>query len=173
MPNKPKIEQFDVTALIHRPRHLEAMGMLTVEITHMERAVAEMLGIIMGTHFAIAEVIYFTVNSGIARMDIVRNIASLVLATLPKDLKKANNLIERAKAVMGKRHAIIHSFWMIGENEDAIRREKLGEYRNSRIAVASLSDLRQQVRDVSITDERYLSILQRVWRHSPAKGRRS
>jgi hypothetical protein len=37
----PKIQQVEVTALIHRPRHLEAMGVLTVEITHMERALTD------------------------------------------------------------------------------------------------------------------------------------
>jgi hypothetical protein len=151
-----KIQQVEVTALIRRPRHLEAMGVLTVEITHMERAISELLGIILGTHFAIGEVLYFTVNSGIARMDIVRNVAPLVLNKLPNDLKKVNKLIDRAKAVMGKRHAIIHSFWMLGENDDDIRREKLGEYRNKRIAVVSLTELKQQISDVQkLTNELY------------------
>jgi hypothetical protein len=156
MTKTPKIEQLDITALTHRPAHLEAMGTFAVEITHMERALSEMLGIIMGTHFAVAEVIYFTVNSAIGRMDIVRNIAELVLVSLPKDRKKVISLVERGKAVMGRRHAVIHSFWMLGDTPDAIRSEKLGEFRNKRIGVLSLKDLKQQVRSVQVlTNEIY------------------
>lgn len=103
---KATIETMDVTALIKRPRHLEAIGTLTVEITHMERAISELFGVIMGIHFFLGEAIYFTVNSGIARMDIVRNIAPMVLFKFPEDLKKVNKLLEKAKAVMGKRHAV-------------------------------------------------------------------
>jgi len=84
---KPVIETMDVTALIKRPRHLEAIGTLTVEITHMERAMSELFGVIMGIPFFLGEAIYFTVNSGIARMDIVRNAADMVLCSLPDDLR--------------------------------------------------------------------------------------
>ncbi len=43
-------------------------------------------------------------------MDIVRNAAQMVLIVLPDELKAVNKLIDRAKAVMGKRHAVIHYF---------------------------------------------------------------
>jgi hypothetical protein len=151
---KPVIETMDVTALIKRPRHLEAIGTLTVEITHMERAMSELFGVIMGIPFFLGEAIYFTVNSGIARMDIVKNATDMVLCSLPDDLKKVNKFIERAKAAMGKRHAVIHSFWMLAENGEDIRREKLGEFRQGRIAVVSLADLERQIDAVQrITNE--------------------
>jgi hypothetical protein len=146
--NQPDTEQIDITALVHRPRHLEAIGMLTVEITHMERAVSEMFGVIMGIHFFLGEAIYFTVNSGIARMEIVANAADLVLFSLPDELKKVKRLLERGKACMGKRHAIIHSFWMLNDVTEDIRREKLGKFRKTSVAVVTLAELKQQIRDV-------------------------
>jgi hypothetical protein len=150
------IETMDVTALVKRPRHLEAIGTLTVEITHMERAMSELFGVIMGIHFFLGEAIYFTVNSGIARMDIVRNAAAMVLCSLPDDLKKVNKFVERAKAAMGKRHAVIHSFWRLAENGEDIRREKLGEFRRDRVAVVSLTELKKQIEGVQkITNEVY------------------
>jgi hypothetical protein len=146
MAKPPESEPLEFTALVRRPQHLQAIGMLTVEITHMERATSGLFGTIMGIHFFLAEAIYFTVNSGIARMDIVRNAAQMVLIALPDELKAVTKLIERAKAVMGKRHAIIHHFWMLDIDSEDIRSEKLGEFRNKRISVVSLAELNQQIR---------------------------
>jgi hypothetical protein len=150
--DQPKIpeadEVMDISALIQKPEHVHAIGMLTVEITHMERALAEMFTTIVGISFVLGETIYFTVNSGIARMDIVKNVAPLVLGQLPKDLQTVNKLIERAKAAMGKRHAVIHSFWMLSENGEDIRRQKFGDYIKGPIATVSLEDLNSQVEQV-------------------------
>ena len=89
-------------------------------------------------------------------MDIVKNAAAMVLCSLPDDLKKVNKFIERAKAAMGKRHAVIHSFWMLAENGEDIRREKLGEFRRDRVAVVSLAELEKQIEGVQkITNEIY------------------
>lgn len=147
MSQSSEIESIDISALVRRPKHLEAIGLITVEITHMERALSEVFGTILGVHFFLGEAIYFTVNSGIARMDIVRNAADLVLCSLPAELKKVIKLLERARAVMGKRHAIIHSFWALSDTRDQIRREKLGGFRRQRVAVVSLSELKQQILD--------------------------
>lgn len=144
---KSESEPLEFTALVQRPKHLQAIGMLTVEITHMERAVSELFGTIMGVHFFLGEAIYFTVNSAIARMDIVRNAAQMVLVSLPDELKAVNKLVDRARAVMGKRHAIIHHFWMLDISSKDIRSEKLGEFKNKRISVVTLTELRQQIRD--------------------------
>jgi hypothetical protein len=152
MPN----ESLEFTALVQRPQHLQAIGMLTVEITHMERAVSELFGTIMGIHFFLGEAIYFTVNSAIARMDIVKNAAQMVLVSLPQELKVVNKLIDRGKAVMGKRHAVIHYFWMLDIESEDIRSEKLGEFRNKRVSVVSLTELRQQIRDCrTLTNDIY------------------
>jgi hypothetical protein len=153
---RPIIETMDVTALTRRPQHLEAIGTLTVEITHMERAVSELFGVILGMHFFLGEAIYFTLNSGIARMDLVKNTAPLVLSKSLDEQKKVEKFIERAKAVMGKRHAVIHSFWTLAEHGEDIRREKLGEFKKARIAVVTLAELRQQIEDVQrLTNEIY------------------
>ena len=153
---KPAMETMDVTALIKRPRHLEAIGTLTVEITHMERAISELFGVIMGIHSFLGEAIYFTVNSAIARMDIVRNVAPMVLFKFPDDLKKINKFLGRATSVMGKRHAVIHSFWMLSEKGEDIARERLGEFRKSRMTVVTLTELNKQIEDVQrLTNEIY------------------
>ncbi len=49
-PKLPESEPLPFTALVRRPQHLQAIGMLTVEITHMERAMSELFGTIMGIH---------------------------------------------------------------------------------------------------------------------------
>ena len=142
---KLAIETIEVSALIKRPKHLEAMGLLTVEITHMERAISDLFSTVMGIHFFLAETIYFTANSAIARMDIVGNAAPMVLSGLPADLKKVQKLIGRAKATMGKRHAVIHSFWMLSDQGEHLTREKLGEFKNRRIKVVALAELEDEI----------------------------
>jgi hypothetical protein len=89
-------------------------------------------------------------------MDIVRNAAPLVLSQLPDDLKKVNKLIDRAKALMGKRHSVIHSFWMLSGKGEDIAREKLGEFRKARMTVVTLSELNQQIDSVqALTNDIY------------------
>jgi hypothetical protein len=117
-------------------------------------------------------------------MDIVRNSAELVLHSLPGDLKQVIKFIDRAKSSMGKRHAIIHSFWMLAENGEDIYREKLGEFLRTRTAVVSLSDLERQIETVqTLTNDIYkycgrfrtahpkeIGTLGTYWEPTPAKA---
>jgi hypothetical protein len=133
-----------VSALINRPKHLQAIGLLSVEIARLERSIGELLGTILGMHVLVAEAIYFTPNANIARMDIVSNVAPLVLNKYPRKVKRINRFIQRAKAVMGKRHEIIHAFWVLAESGENIRREKMGAMR---VHTVTLTDLESQVLD--------------------------
>ena len=133
------------TALIRRPKHVQAIGILSVEIAHMERALAELFRTITDTHFLLAETIFFSSNSSIARMDLIINAASMVLVAFPAKIKRVNRLVSRAKAVMGKRHDIVHAFWFLAEKGDDIRAEKLGAFRYK---TCTLEQLEKQIEDV-------------------------
>ena len=147
------LNDLQVTALVQRPKHAQAIGILTIEISRLERSISELLGTILGMHFLLAEAIYFTPNSNIARMDIISNVAPLALNQHPKKVKRINRFNERAKAAMGKRHQIIHYFWTLSETGDDIRGEKMGGFR---LKTFSLKQLEAQILDVQkLTTEIY------------------
>lgn len=133
------------TALVGKPKYLQAIGLLSVEIAHLERALAEMLASIMGAHWLVADAIFFASNSSIARMDIIARVAPLVLASLPSELKKVEAFLKRAKAVMGKRHDVVHAYWSLAERGKHVDRMKLGGYSRKPV---TLTELKTMVRDV-------------------------
>jgi hypothetical protein len=139
------------TALVRRPKHVRAIGILSIEIAHMERALSDLFRAITDIHFLVAESIFFTSNSSIARMDIISNVAPLVLTQFPAKIKRINRLIARAKSAMGKRHDIIHAFWFLDEKGEDIRAEKLGAFRYK---TYTLQQLESQIEDIrSLTED--------------------
>jgi hypothetical protein len=136
------------TALIHRPKHVQAIGILGVEIAHMERALSDLFRAITDIHFLVAESIFFTSNSSIARMDIISNVAPLVLSQFPAKVKRINRLIERAKSAMGKRHDVIHAFWFLAEKGEDIRAEKLGAFRYKTYTLKQLEEQIENIRSL-------------------------
>lgn len=128
------------SALINKPEHLAAIGLVSVEIAHLEEAMASLFRAISGVHWLIADAIYYTPNAAMARMDIVSNVAPLTLHAHKRHLCKVNRFIERAKAAMGKRHQIMHSLWTLSDDMENLYRLKLPTF-NGRTEV-TLKDLR-------------------------------
>lgn len=127
------------SALINKPEHLAAIGLVSVEIAHLEEAMASLFSAISGVHWLVANAIYYTPNAAMARMDIISNVAPLTLHAHKRHLDKVNRFIERAKAAMGKRHQIMHSLWTLSEDRENLYRLKLPTF-NGRTEV-TLKDL--------------------------------
>jgi hypothetical protein len=139
-------DEIEVSALIERPAHVHAIGMLTVEISNLERYLSDLFGEILGIHFAIAATIYFTPKAAMARMDVISNVTSLCLEPFPKYIKAVNRVIERAKMVMGKRHRLIHDAWVLSEDGDEVARIE-GAFLQAPKTV-TLAELRQTVEQI-------------------------
>jgi len=85
------------SALVGKRKYLQAIGLLSVEIAMLERALGELLATILGTHWLIADAVFFASNSSIARLEIISRVSRLVLCGLPKDLKRVEGFLKRAK----------------------------------------------------------------------------
>jgi hypothetical protein len=139
-------DEIEVSALIDRPEHVHAIGMLTVEISNLERYLSDLFGAMLGIHALIAETIYFTPKAAMARMDVISNVASLCLQPFPKHLKAVNRIIERAKAAMGKRHRLIHDAWVLSEDGNEVARIESPFLQAPK--TVTLAELRQTVEQI-------------------------
>ena len=102
----------------------------------------------LGVQWPIGDTIFFATNSSIARLEIISRIASIVLITHPEEKKKVDAFVKRAKAVMGKRHDIIHAMWMLAERGTHVERLKLGSFTTGRVKV-TLKELEAISQDVA------------------------
>ena len=99
------------------PKFVHAIGMITIENASLESMLAELLGATLGIHLEIGRALFFTPKAAIARVDLIENVASASLANHPDVLTKVRAITKRSKAVMGKRHKLIHSIWGVDEFE--------------------------------------------------------
>jgi hypothetical protein len=74
-------------------------------------ALSTMLGQFLGVAPNIAQTVYLTPRSTIARLDVLTNVAAIVLPAKSDALRSVQGLIKRAKKVLGKRHVLVHTAW--------------------------------------------------------------
>jgi hypothetical protein len=96
----------------------------------------------------------------------------MVLVAFPAKIKRVNRLVSRAKAVMGKRHDIVHAFWFLAEKGDDIRAEKLGAFRYKTYTLEQLEKQIEDVRELSEDIREFCSDFKRE-HPGPAKTRES
>jgi hypothetical protein len=95
--------------------HVRAIGMITVENSSLEALLADLLAVILKVRPDMGFALFYSPKASIARLDLITN--AIAIAYIPKNptRKKIEKIIERSRAVMGKRHDVNHSLW--AENE--------------------------------------------------------
>jgi hypothetical protein len=93
------------------PKHVQAIGMISIEHASLESMLAELLGAVIGVYLPIGTTLFYTPKSSIARLELISNVAPETMGRNPELLRQIKAVIKRSKAVMGKRHDIIHSLW--------------------------------------------------------------
>jgi hypothetical protein len=152
----PRIDWPDLSSqLIHFPAYVHAIGMMVVEMTSMEVMLGDVLGSLLNLNDGESHQIYFTPKATIARIDVLANLVSCEpFATFPTVRKATNAVVKRAKALMGKRHSIIHAHWIVlgdGQMVGRLRPPFESENGPEEVKLTDLetlvSDIRQLTRD--------------------------
>jgi hypothetical protein len=132
------------------PEHVRAIGMISIENANLEYELADLFSRILQIHPRVGRAIYLTPKSAIARIEIFENASKAVLS--PKTdsenlaaafLEKALCIASRARAVVGKRHEIIHDGWGVDSQTGNVLRIPTKRAQ----APVPLADLQNLVRD--------------------------
>jgi hypothetical protein len=137
-----------VSTLEAHPEHVRAIGMVTIEIANLDLELGGLLGSLLRLSRKGGQIVYLTPNAGIARVKIVENLAKSVLQPKSTGLKRIEELLVRAKAIIGKRHEYIHNAWGSDDPESGdpahIRRVKLpamGDGDSKPVPITELHDI--------------------------------
>jgi hypothetical protein len=99
---------------VHFPAYVHAIGMMVVEMTSLEVMLGDLLAALLGLEHGEAHQIYFTPKAAIARIDVLANLVECdAFNDFPAIRKGTTAIAKRAKALMGKRHDVIHAHWYV------------------------------------------------------------
>ena len=130
----------------------EAIGMISIENSNMEIALAGLFGRVCFISQRVAIAIYLTPNSAFARIAVFEKAAEAALA--PRDgfkgvtdqakrrqdcLDRTLKIASKARSLIGKRHQIIHEQW--GISGDEVHRRPLGAIEYTPMPINELTDL--------------------------------
>jgi len=120
----PQIEWPDLSShLVHFPDYVHAIGMMVVEMTSLEVMLGDLLGALLGLDQGESHQIYFTPRATMARIDVLTNLVECDAFDNFSAVRKGTNAIaKRAKALMGKRHEVIHTHWYVRHDNQMVGR---------------------------------------------------
>jgi len=99
------------SALERRPKHVLAIGMISVEIGNLEITLGELLGALLHISRPIGTALYLTPNANMARLQMLENVCELSLVPKSARYKEVSRIISEARAVIGRRHEYMHNLW--------------------------------------------------------------
>src|SRR6266852_2707826 len=111
MTRSPQSKWRTGSALITRPDHVHAIGMVTIELANLEIALGGLLGALLHVSPDVGRLVYLTPLTGFGRIAVIENLVAATLREGSKGRRLIDGLLERSKAIMGKRHNLIHGAW--------------------------------------------------------------
>jgi hypothetical protein len=161
-PNAPYVSLLET----HAPQYLSAIGTLSVEIVHMEVALASLLGAMTRLPPNVAQTIYFAPQSTGLRIAIVKASAKECLRAYPHHLGPAKRCCEDASRLSNKRNEIIHQAWGLNADGDISSSAlPISEASTKHIPLSQIEDVVHRLRllmarlrdliDVIATDQTY------------------
>jgi hypothetical protein len=91
--------------------HVHAIGMISIELANLELFMGQMLAALIGIDPYLGEIIYLTPKTGIGRIAVLENAMDYLLVEGSTGHKYLGSLLGKAKAVMQRRHDLIHVVW--------------------------------------------------------------
>ena len=136
------------SAMERFPEHVSAIGMISIEIANLEIMLSLLLSHLLNVSGQLAHAVYFTPRANIARLEMITNVMSIVLAgDENKYLRnKIEKLISRTTTVMGKRHDTIHNSW--GAFMDDVARISLPHQKDEGLKIVPITELTDLLRDI-------------------------
>lgn len=147
-----KKERLHQSTLERSPKHVQAIGMIAIEITNLEISLGELLGALLHVNSHVGRIVYLTPQAVAARLSIIENVAIESLVDGSRGLDTISSIVKRARAVMGRRNELIHIAWGVqGEDmSEVITIPPLEFHKTSSkpVPLKELRDLIERIRDL-------------------------
>jgi hypothetical protein len=136
------------------PDHLSAIGLIAIEITNLEHVLGTLLAAIIDAPEAFGQIIYLTPKAAIARLETLENVIAYLLVRNSEAANRLQTIAKRARALIGKRHRIVHGTWGISDGVVSVygvppkEDEKPEPYSVERLK-RTVSDIRDLVDDIA------------------------
>lgn len=131
------------------PEHVQAIGMISVEIANLEILLGELLAALLHVDPHFGRLVYLTPQSFAGRLSILKNVTSDTLVENTSGRKHIDRLIEKAERLIVKRHRMIHDSWGTdATNPKKIVRRSLPYKESNPAKPVPISDLTDMVEDI-------------------------
>jgi hypothetical protein len=132
--------------LENHPQHVQAIGMLSVEIGVAELLLGKLLGALLGLAHDLGEIIYMTPKSYTGRLEILENVAARCLQPKSEGLGRIGTLIKRTRTRIQYRNDMTHSGWgVLKSDRTVVTRRPFPFTENSKAEVVPVSELDDQI----------------------------
>jgi hypothetical protein len=147
------------SALEKFPEYARLIGMVNIEISNLETTMGRLS--LLNVHGSVGQTIYLTPKSAFARLEILENVVNMVIAK-EGGQKTLIKIVARTKAVLGKRHEIIHGLWGVTNDKVGIYAVPVVEddAKPKEISVKYLKDVIHDIRGLVMAAEIQIPLLQ-------------
>jgi hypothetical protein len=114
-PKKPDEEWRTVSVLVSRPDHVHALGMISIELGHLEGMLGCLLGALLHISPDIGRLIYLAPRAALGRIAIIEHVLDVTLKDGSETRAAIEKNLRKAKAILGKRHDFIHGRWGLSD----------------------------------------------------------
>jgi hypothetical protein len=161
------------------PKHVNAIGMISIENANLDLMFGVFLARVLGVPAEIGQALYLTPKSAMGRIEMIENVGKLAFpihrtddldpeprAALEstnvirlKDVQRVMALTKRARSIINKRHSIIHDAWGLQQDTSEVARRPLPIKLDAIPQPVSLHSLTEIIRDIraAIDDVRELA----------------
>lgn len=164
------------------PKHVHAIGMISIENANLEIALANLMATVLFMPQHVSHAIFFTPRASALRLQILRESAKAHLVTPSKSkhplhvqkreaLKKIEKLINRCFNAIDKRHTFIHESWgVFGEKDENVSRQDPSDWhgKDKDYEPVSLQSLNDLVRDFRLLIDEVHKLTREFKRHPPS-----
>lgn len=134
--------------LERRPKFVKAIGMVSIENASLETLLAELLAALLGIHGEFGILIYFTPKAAIARVDMIDNVIEPSVGN-HQVAAKVRAVVKRAKAVIGKRHDVMHALWTLSDDPtESVAQIFLPSWKGGEVKLSALDKLVEDYRSL-------------------------
>jgi len=126
--------------------HLKLIGLVAVETTNLETALGTLLAAVIDAPERFGQVVYLTPKTSIARLETLENVGEYLLVRGSPAARELSAITGRAKALLGKRHKIIHGCWGITDGKVSVY--ELPGHEHDDPKIYKVDELRHIVHDI-------------------------
>jgi hypothetical protein len=123
--------------------------MISIENASLESILGELLGALLGIHPQVGHTLYFTPRAAMPRLEMLENVMDQALSREPEVLAKVAAVLKRSRAIMQKRHEVMHSLWAISDEPgEPVARIMFPSWKGGNIKLVELTDIIRDYRNL-------------------------